>query len=278
MTEYTNKIAVVTGAGSGIGRSLATQLAQRGAHVALCDLDEAGLVETARLCGLSGNRVHTSVVNVAERDAVHAFAESVTAEFGTVNYVFNNAGVAFTGTIERSDYADLERLIDVDFWGVVNCTKAFLPELIASGDGHVVNISSVLGIVAMPTQGAYNAAKFAVRGFTEALAQEMVLEQHPVSVTCVHPGGIKTDIMRNSSSVVGGRTDEIVKLFEQMAFTGSDGAANTILDGARAGKRKVLVGPDARFIDVLARLTGAGYQRLFTTLGRKRFGRAVQDA
>ena len=278
MNKYVNKVAVVTGAGSGIGRSLAVHLAERGAHVAISDVDEVGLTETARLCDVYRGRVHSASVNVAERAVVHVYAEAVAAEFGTVNYLFNNAGVAFTGTIERSEYKDIERVIDVDFWGVVNGTKAFLPQLIASGDGHVVNISSVLGLFALPTQAAYNAAKFAVRGFTEALAQEMAIECYPVSVTYVHPGGIKTDIMTNSSSVEGGNTDEINKKFELTAMTTADKAAQTILDGAQAGKRKVLVGPDARIVDVLIRVTGSKYQRLFKTLGGKRLRLAVRQA
>lgn len=136
MNKYLHKVAVVTGAASEIGRSLSIQLAERGAHIAICDVDEAGLAETARLCALRHNRIRSTVVNVADRPAVHAFAEAVAAEFGTVNYLFNNAGVAFTGTIERSDYKDIERVIDVGFWGVVNGTKSFLPHLIASGAGH----------------------------------------------------------------------------------------------------------------------------------------------
>ena len=276
--KFAYKVAVVTGAASGIGRSLSIQLAERGAHIAICDVDEAGLAETARRCLLHGGRVHTATVNVAEREAVHTFAEAVVAEFGTVNYVFNNAGVAFTGTIEHSAYKDIERVIDIDFWGVVNGTKAFLPHLIASGNGHVVNVSSVLGLFAMPTQGAYNAAKFAVRGFTEALAQEMTIAQHPVAVTCVHPGGIKTDIMKNSSAVDGGNTDEINKIFELMAMTTADGAAQKILDGVQARKPKVLVGPDAHLVDILVRLTGSQYQRLFTTLGGRRLRHAVRQA
>lgn len=130
----------------------------------------------------------------------------------------------------------------------------------------------------MPTQGAYSAAKFAVRGFTEALAQEMAIDGHPVAVICVHPGGIKTDIMKTSSAVSGGRTDEINEIFELMARTTADSAAHAILDGAQAGKRKVLVGPDAHVVDRLVRLTGSGYQRLFTRLGGKRLQRAVQQA
>src|SRR5262249_10781636 len=140
-------------------------------------------------------------LDVTSRSAVLRYATAIVAEFGVVNIVINNAGIAFTGEIEKMSFEQLEHVIDVNFWGVVNGTKAFLPYVIASGDGHVVNISSLFGLMAMPSQGAYNAAKFAVRGFTEALREEMLAAGHPVRVTCVHPGGIKTPIARNAGAV-----------------------------------------------------------------------------
>ena len=155
-----------------------------------------------RLRGL-GATVKTDRLDVTEREAFLAYADAVNAHFGTVNQIYNNAGIAFLGDVEVSDFKDIERVIDVDFWGVVNGTKAFLPHLIASGDGHVVNISSMFGLFAIQGQAPYNAAKFAVRGFTEALRQEMRLAGHPVKVTCVHPGYIKTDIVRNMASAAG---------------------------------------------------------------------------
>ena len=146
-----------------------------------------------------GAEVKADRLNVAEREEVLAYADDVVAHFGTVHQVYNNAGIAHNGNVEDSDFKDIERIMDVDFWGVVNGTKAFLPHVIASGDGHIVNISSLFGLIAVPGQSAYNAAKFAVRGFTEALRQEMLVAGHPVKVTCVHPGGIKTAVARNAT-------------------------------------------------------------------------------
>ncbi len=190
MTFYSGKVCVITGAASGIGRALAYDLAKRGALLALSDVDDVGLAETARQAVRLGAQVRTDRLDVSDRPAVLAYADAVVAHFGVVNVVINNAGIAFTGDIEEMAFSDIEHVMNIDFWGVVNGTKAFLPYLIASGDGHVVNISSLFGLLATPSQGAYNAAKFAVRGFTEALRQEMLVAGHPVRVTCVHPGGV----------------------------------------------------------------------------------------
>ncbi|WP_459956522.1 SDR family NAD(P)-dependent oxidoreductase, partial [Mycobacterium avium] len=181
-----------------------------------------------------------------------------------VNQIYNNAGIAFTGDVEVSQFKDIERVMDVDFWGVVNGTKAFLPHLIASGDGHVVNVSSVFGLFSVPGQAAYNSAKFAVRGFTEALRQEMAAAGHPVAVTTVHPGGIKTAIARNATAAEGLDQAELAKLFDKrLAKTTPQRAAQIILDAVRKKKARVLVGSDAKALDILVRLTGSGYQRLF---------------
>lgn len=205
-THFTDKVAVVTGAGSGIGRALSVELARRGAKLAICDVDMHGLAETEALVRGIGGDAKADHLDVSQRELVLAYADDVAAHFGKVNMVFNNAGIAFTGNVEEMSFKDIDRVMDVDFWGVVSGTKAFLPHLVASGDGHIVNISSVFGLFAVPTQSAYNAAKFAVRGFTEALRQEMVNNKRPVKVTCVHPGGIKTNIARNGEQVEGGTT------------------------------------------------------------------------
>lgn len=267
MTYFTEKVAVVTGAGSGIGRALALELATRGAAVAISDVDAAGLAETERLLG--GARVRVDHVDVAERERMLAYADEVAAHFGVVHQVYNNAGIAFTGDIEAMDFKHLERVMDVDYWGVVNGTKAFLPHLIASGDGHVVNISSVFGIIAVPSQGAYNAAKFAVRGFTEALAMEMKARGRPVRVTCVHPGGIRTNVARSAGQVDGLDHDAVATSFDKVARTSATRAAQVILDGVAKGRTRVLIGADARAIDLLARITGPRYQRLVARLSGK---------
>ena len=203
MEGFAGKVAVVTGAGSGIGQALAVELARSGAKLAISDVDTQGLAQTEEQLRAIGTPVKADRLDVTEREAFLAYADAVSEHFGRVNQIYNNAGIAFTGDIEVSQFKDIERVMDVDYWGVVNGTKAFLPHLIASGDGHVINISSVFGLFSVPGQAAYNSAKFAVRGFTEALRQEMVLAGHPVGVTTVHPGGIKTAIARNATAAEG---------------------------------------------------------------------------
>ena len=262
MKDFKDKVAVVTGASSGMGRSLAIQLAEAGAQVAISDVDEVGLKETAVLCEAAGSTPRVDVLDVRDRTAVRAYADAVAAQFGGVNLVINNAGIAMFGTVQESPYEDIEKVMDVDFWGVVHGTKAFLPHLIASGDGHVVNISSVFGLFSFPTQSSYNAAKFAVRGFTEALRQEMLVERHPVKVTCVHPGGIRTNIVNLASASNGADLAGVQEMFARMARTTPESAAATILKGVRRGRPRVLIGADAVFFDTAVRLLGPSYQRI----------------
>jgi NADP-dependent 3-hydroxy acid dehydrogenase YdfG len=263
MEGFAGKVAVVTGAGSGIGQALAIELARAGAKVAISDVDLDGLADTEERLKAIGAPVKADRLDVTEREAVLAYADAVKEHFGTVNQVYNNAGIAFTGDIEVSQFKDIERVMDVDYWGVVNGTKAFLPHLIASGDGHVVNVSSVFGLFSVPGQAAYNSAKFAVRGFTEALRQEMIVAGHPVKVTTVHPGGIKTAIARNMTTAEGVDKAELAETFDKkLASTSPQKAARIILDAVRKGKARVLVGPDAKVLDIVVRLTGSGYQRL----------------
>jgi NAD(P)-dependent dehydrogenase (short-subunit alcohol dehydrogenase family) len=229
------KVAAVTGAGSGIGRALALALAERGCRLALADVDAAGLAQTAAAAAAQGAQVTTASVDVADRAAVYAWAEQVLADYGQINLIFNNAGVALSTTIEGADYADLEWIMNINFWGVVHGTKAFLPHLKASGDGHVINISSVFGLFAQPGMSAYNASKYAVRGFTEALRQELELEGMGVSATCIHPGGVRTAIARNSRvadnmrAITGTDAARARAAFEKLLVTTPEYAAKRIL-------------------------------------------------
>jgi NADP-dependent 3-hydroxy acid dehydrogenase YdfG len=272
MRHFEGKVAVITGAGSGIGRALALNLARQGARLALSDIDAEGLAETVWRAEVFGAKVKSDLLNVAERDAVLAYAEDVVAHFGQVNQVYNNAGIAYHGDVEDAEFKDIERIMDVDFWGVVNGTKAFLPHVIASGDGHIVNISSLFGLIAVPGQSAYNAAKFAVRGFTEALRQEMLIAKYPVKVTCVHPGGIKTAVARNATVAEGQNAPSFAEFFDKrLALHTPEMAAETIVDGVRKGHARVVVGWEAKGLDLLARLTGSGYQRVISAAAARFF-------
>ena len=270
MEGFAGKVAVVTGAGSGIGQALAIELGRSGAKLAISDVDTEGLAVTEERLKAIGAEVKTDRIDVTEREAFLLYADAVKEHFGKVNQIYNNAGIAFTGDVEVSPFKDIERVMDVDYWGVVNGTKAFLPHLIASGDGHVINVSSLFGIFSVPGQAAYNSAKFAVRGFTEALRQEMILAKHPVKVTCVHPGGIKTAIARNGTAAEGLDQKALAEAFdEKLAKTTPQRAATIILEAVRKDKARVLVGADAKILDVIVRITGSGYQKLFASaMGR----------
>lgn len=274
MKTFDGRIAAITGAGSGIGRALALDLAGRGAHLALADIDEVGLAETVALCEGHSVKVTSQRLDVADRAAVYAWADQVVADHGAVHLVFNNAGVALGATIEAMSYEDFEWLMHINFWGVVYGTKAFLPHLQSAAAGHIVNLSSVFGLISVPSQSAYNAAKFAVRGFTDALRMELETAGSSVSCTTVHPGGIKTNIARNArmdDSVVAlaGSADKARAEFDRVAMTTPEKAARQILAAVQQNRRRALIGPDAKVIDLLSRLPAGLYQRVLV-LGAKR--------
>ncbi|MCB1249260.1 MAG: SDR family NAD(P)-dependent oxidoreductase [Acidimicrobiales bacterium] len=267
MEDFTGRVVAITGAASGIGRALAVDFARQGAHVALSDVDTDGLADTVNRCEGRGVKVSSQRLDVADRDAVFAWADQVVADHGAANVIVNNAGVALGATVESMSIEDLTWLVDIDFWGVVHGTQAFLPHLKAASEGHVVNVSSVFGLISIPTQSAYNAAKFAVRGFTDALRMELEIERCGVSATTIHPGGIKTNIARSariddSVNRVAPGPGNPVEGFEKMLRTTPEKAARQIIEAVRKDKRRALIGPDAKVFDALSRLPAGVYQSI----------------
>ena len=262
MAYSEGKIAVITGAGSGIGQALALQLNSEGCALHLSDISSAGLDQTLSLLQRKEVDVNPHPLDVADKAAMHAWAEQIAIQSGHVDIVINNAGVGYAATVEESDYEHQEWLMGINFWGVVYGTQAFLPLLRQSSQGHLVNISSVFGLIGVPTQSAYNAAKFAVRGYTEALRQE--LADSSVHVMCVHPGGISTNIaLRSRSSDRNASASERDERFRAMARTSPEKAAATIVRGIERRKARLLIGLDAAYISLVSRLFPVHYPRLF---------------
>jgi NADP-dependent 3-hydroxy acid dehydrogenase YdfG len=252
MKSFEDKVVVITGAGGGMGREMALYAAREGAVLAISDWNAEGLAETVDLVKAAGAKeLRSDVIDVSDRVAMGTWATAVAEQFGKVNVMVNNAGVTVTGDFEEMSYEDFDWIVGVNFNGVVNGTKEFLPHLIASGDGALVNISSLFGLISMPGQTA----------FTEALREEMLINKHNVSVTCVHPGGIKTGISRNGRKTESQDAGKLDELFEQtLARMSAEKAAKIILDGTKAKKARVLVGIDAHIFHNLAKVAGSRYQ------------------
>lgn len=263
-----NSVAVITGAASGIGRALAVRFAaEKIAGIAISDVDEGGLIETAALVEKAGVHVIYRVSDVSRREDVKAFANATLERFGLVTHLINNAGVGLIGTFEQLSVEDFEWLMGINFWGVVYGCKVFLPTLLEQEEAHIVNVSSVFGLIAPEEQSAYCASKFAVRGFTESLRHE--LSETNVSVSCVHPGGVKTNIVRNSR--VGERAEsewkqQGTKLFDKIAKTTPENAADDIIAGIESKNPRILIGKDARTISHLSRLFPKNYLRIIERL------------
>ncbi len=277
MKTVNDKVAAITGAASGIGRATAVLFARQGCHLALSDVDEEGLADTARQCG--SVKVTTAKVDVSDRARVHAWADDVVRDHGRVHVIVNNAGVGLGATVEAMSYEDLDWLMGINFWGVVHGTKAFLPHIRRAGEGHIVNISSVFGLIGVPTQSAYNAAKFAVRGFTESLREEMEIEDTNVGVTCVHPGGIKTNIarrarLRTAAEWGADDSEDAAAKFDRVARSTPEDAARAILKAIVDNRRRQLIGADAVLIDVMQRLLPETYQRFLIAGAKRRINKA----
>ena len=267
MKNFKNKVAAITGAGSGIGQQLAVLLAQQGCHLSLSDVNEQGLAKTVELVKDSHVRVTTKKVNVAKLEEVRDWAAETVQDHGSVNMIFNNAGVALGSTVEGVSYEELEWIVNINFWGVVYGTKEFLPLIKQSGEGHIINISSLFGLTAQPTQSAYNATKFAVRGFTESLRQELDLENCGVSALCVHPGGIRTNIanaakMNDSIRTLGMHPEKSARSFNKLLRCPPEEAARQIIEAVQKDKRRLLIGNDAKTLDLIQRILPTGYQRV----------------
>jgi len=261
-----DRTAVITGAASGIGRAIAVSLSRRGCHLALADVNEVGLAETAELVRASGVRISRHRLDVSDREAVDAFPSKVTAEHPGVDLLFNNAGVALGGTFEQVSAEDFEWLFGINFWGVVRMSRAFLPLLRASDDARLVNLSSVFGLVAPPGQVAYAASKFAVRGFSEGLRHE--LEGSTVGVTVVHPGGVATAISESARAPSGVSEEEVTrrrKAFKKMLKLPPEVAGETIVRGVEQRQARVLVGSDAKVLSWLARLAPVSYWKVLAS-------------
>lgn len=278
MKNLNNKVAAITGAGSGIGQQLAILLAQQGCHLSLSDVNAQGLASTLELLKAYDVRVTTKQLDVADRVAMQAWAAETVQNHGSVNMIFNNAGVALGSTVEGASYEDLEWIVNINFWGVVYGTKEFLPYIKQTQDGHIVNISSLFGLTAQPTQSAYNATKFAVRGFTESLRQELDMENCGVSALCVHPGGIRTNIanaakMNDSIKALGMHPEKSIKSFNKLLRTPPEEAAALILAAVQKDKRRLLIGNDAKTLDLMQRMLPTGYQKVtaFVTNLSKKF-------
>ena len=275
---YANHVAAITGAGSGMGRELALHLAKMGCHLALSDINPEQLAQTKELLVGYDVKVTTTVLDVSDNKAVEAWADSVMAEHGKVNFIFNNAGVALYSSVEGSSISELEWVMDINFWGVVYGTKAFLPLIKNSvkesekENGHIINISSLFGLTAQPSQSAYNASKFAVRGFTESLRQELDIQHCGVSATCIHPGGIKTNIAnsaRGNDSVKdigmrGGRKS--ISSFNKFLKFDASEAAWIILHAAATNQPRCLIGSDAKMIDAVQRVFPSRYSKVLNDM------------
>jgi short-subunit dehydrogenase len=281
MTAIFGSTAAVTGAASGIGRALALELAARGCDLALADRDEAGLqTVAAEISRVHSRKVTVHRIDVGEPRQIEDFAQAAIAAHPGLNILVNNAGVTLLGQFSEIDQAQMDWLMNINFWGVVHSTRAFLPHLARQSEAHIVNLSSIFGIIAPPGQTAYAAAKFAVRGFSESLRHELRMAKSPVRLSVVHPGGVATSIVRNARTGVGmtdnTRRAQSIELFEAMAKTTPAAAALRIIQGIEKNAPRILIGNDARFMDLLQRFRPATYWAVLARRIEKAMAKAVK--
>ncbi|WP_417457836.1 SDR family NAD(P)-dependent oxidoreductase [Kordiimonas sp.] len=270
------KTAFITGAASGIGRALALALARDGVALYLTDVNENGLAESKKMAEAHQVNVHTLKLDVSNREAVEDAAKDATSKLGPIDAVFNNAGVSLSDTVDKMSYADLEWVMNVDFYGPVYGTKAFLPDMLARGAGHIINVSSLFGLIGVGSQSAYCAAKHALKGFNESLYYE--LEDTGVQIHSVHPGGVDTNIVRNGKHLhnIDGDTsaEQAQAGFNDMVETTPEGAAKIILDGVARGQYRILVGGDAKRVDRFQRWMPNRWRKMFSKAMKKRRGKS----
>lgn len=268
MRQIKDSICVITGAASGIGAATAKALAAEGATIIGCDLRMDMLKQVAADIEAAGGKMDTHQLDVADRDAVFALAAKVEKKYGSADLVLNNAGVAHGATVEEITMDNFQWIMDINFWGVVHGSQAFLPQMLKAGRGHIANVSSIFGLVGVPTQSAYNAAKFGVLGFTEALRHET--RDAGLNVTTIHPGGINTNIVRHARFQQGpdmeAEREEAIERFRQFTMTEPEGAAKTIIKGLKKNKARILIGFDAYYVDWARRLLPAKYMTLLPFL------------
>jgi len=267
MKDFTGCTAFITGGASGIGQALAVELgASEIRRVIICDVHREGLEQTAEDIRAGGGRAEAHILDVGNRDAVHEMAHRIKREHGGADIIINCAGIAQSSDVEELTYDDLDRVMRVNFWGMVYGTKAFLPHLLEKGRGNLVNISSIFGIIGVPRQSAYNASKFAIRGFTEALTHEM--KGTDIIISSVHPGGIKTNIARDmllpQERDRQEERERIAQQFDTFAINTPTYAAQTIIKGMRRGKARILIGRDARMMERIQRLLPQAYWRILS--------------
>lgn len=265
MSEFKGRRAVVTGAASGIGRALAQALNAQGCALHLCDVNETALQETAALLDSDRATCEVRILDVADHAAMQQWAADIAADHGAVDIVINNAGVGLMARAEEGEYEDIRWLMGINFWGVVHGTRAFLPLLRRSATGRLVNISSIFGMVGIPSQSAYNAAKFAVRGYTEAIRED--LKDTGIHVCCVHPGGIRTNIARDSRGEGEDGASRDAR-FKKIARTSPEDAAAAILKAMEKRRKQLLIGADARYLALVARLFPVSYHRFIPDLDK----------